>query len=71
MAWAVNTFALPAVTYLENIGCGFLLSLSSILLTSSGIVSMLGFVGFVIALLALSPKADAAFVFKDAVNETG
>ncbi|KAM6522917.1 hypothetical protein FALCPG4_012530 [Fusarium falciforme] len=56
MAWAINAFMLPGVGYLENFGCA---------------ASMVGFVGFVIALLARSPKADAAFVFKDIVNETG
>ncbi|WAO93423.1 Choline transport protein [Fusarium falciforme] len=38
---------------------------------SLGAASMVGFVGFVIALLARSPKADTAFAFKDIVNETG
>ncbi|KAI8649009.1 hypothetical protein NCS55_01474300 [Fusarium keratoplasticum] len=36
-----------------------------------GIISMLGFVGFTITLLARAPKADASFVFTTVNNETG
>lgn len=76
MAWAINAFMLPGVGYLENCGCKLTTHLAVGLnhLTISlslGAASMVGFVGFVIALLARSSKADAAFVFKDIVNETG
>lgn len=37
----------------------------------AGIISMLGFVGFTITLLARAPKADASFVFTTVNNETG
>ena len=36
-----------------------------------GIISMLGFAGFTITLLARASKADASFVFTTVNNETG
>ena len=73
-SWAVNIFWLSGVHILSNIGCRSsytLCTMNNKLIPRPGWVSLAGFVGFFITLLATAPKASAAFVFKDIVDRTG
>ncbi|KAH6896037.1 amino acid/polyamine transporter I [Thelonectria olida] len=56
VCWAVNLFGLRGIPTLEIIGCW---------------VTVIGFVGFSIALLAKAPKASTRFVFVETNNDTG